>query len=134
MINKERCVVIDVDGALCPIRTAHQTYSELNPIPEIVALLRQYKSQGFHIILYSARNMNTFDGSIGQITAKTGKQMIEWLDRHEIPYDEIHLGKPWQGKGGFYVDDKTIRPDEFLKLSYPEILKLIGENPDKDQE
>ena len=41
----------------------------------------------------------------------------------------MHLGKPWPGRGGFYVDDKSIRPDEFLKLSYEEILALIGEEP-----
>lgn len=61
-----------------------------------------------------------------------GKEMMEWLDRCEIPYDEIHLGKPWPGRGGFYVDDKTIRPDEFVKLSYNEILGLIGEKAGGD--
>jgi capsule biosynthesis phosphatase len=38
------------------------------------------------------------------------------------------MGKPWGGRGGFYVDDKAIRPDEFLRLSYEEILALVGED------
>ena len=28
---------------------------------------------------------------------------------------------------GFYIDDKAVRPKEFLENSYEEILKLIGE-------
>lgn len=127
MINKERCIVMDVDGTLCPFRKTNESYADLQPFPEMIAQLREYREKGFYVILYSARNMNTFDGNVGRIAAVTGKQMIEWLDRHMIPYDEIHLGKPWPGRGGFYVDDKAIRPDEFLKMSYEEILQLIGD-------
>lgn len=129
MISKERSIVMDVDGTLCPIRKPHESYAELQPFPEMIAQLREYREKGFYVILFSARNMNTFDGNVGRIAAVTGKQMMEWLDRHDIPYDEIHLGKPWPGRGGFYVDDKAIRPDEFLKMSYEEILATIGDEP-----
>ncbi|HCO0725157.1 TPA: capsular biosynthesis protein, partial [Escherichia coli] len=128
-INKTRSIVFDVDGTLCPIRKPDEDYSELEPFEDMISLLREYKAKGFYIILYSARNMNTFQGNIGRIAAVTGKQLMEWLERHNIPYDEMHLGKPWPGRGGFYVDDKSIRPDEFLKLSYEEILALIGDEP-----
>lgn len=129
MICRERCIVIDIDGTLCPVKKPDQSYSDLAPYPDMVARLREYKEQGFYIILYSARNMQTYDGNVGLIVANTGKFTMEWLDRHAIPYDEIHLGKPWSGKGGFYVDDQTIRPDEFLRLSYEEIQALLGRNP-----
>lgn len=130
MISKEKNLVMDVDGTLCPVRQPNESYADLLPYPEMLAQLRDYKERGFNIILYSARNMKSYDGNVGKIVAKTGKQLMEWLDRHDIPYDELHLGKPWPGKGGFYVDDKAIRPDEFLKLSYPEILRLVGEAPE----
>lgn len=129
MICKDRCIVMDVDGTLCPIRKPSENYEDLEPFPEMLRQLREYKEKGFYVILFSARNMKTFDGNVGRIAAVTGKQMMEWLDRHQIPYDEIHLGKPWPGRGGFYVDDKAIRPDEFLKLDYDEILQLIGDEP-----
>lgn len=129
MISKERSIVMDVDGTLCPIRKSSESYSDLQPYPEMIAQLRDYREKGFYVILFSSRNMNTYDGNVGRIAAVTGKQMMEWLDRHEIPYDELHLGKPWPGRGGFYVDDKAIRPDEFLKMSYEEILAVIGDEP-----
>jgi capsule biosynthesis phosphatase len=54
--------------------------------------------------------------------------LVDWLKRHEVPFDEIHVGKPWCGFDGFYVDDKAIRPTEFLSLTYDEIRALIGKD------
>ncbi|MBY4949067.1 capsular biosynthesis protein [Cupriavidus respiraculi] len=130
MISKEKNIVMDIDGTLCPVRKPHESYAELIPYPDVLAQLRQYKDMGFTILLYSSRNMKSYDGNVGKIIANTGKQLMEWLDRHGVPYDELHLGKPWPGRGGFYVDDKAIRPDEFLRLSYAEIMKLVGEAPE----
>ncbi|HFM3427384.1 TPA: capsular biosynthesis protein, partial [Escherichia coli] len=47
-------------------------------------------------------------------------------EKNNVPYDEIYVGKPWCGHEGFYVDDKAIRPNEFVNLSYNEIKKLTG--------
>ena len=129
MVCKERSIVMDVDGTLCPIRKTGESYADLEPYTEMIAQLREYREKGFYVILFSSRNMNTFEGNIGRIAAVTGKQMMEWLDLHKIPYDELHLGKPWPGRGGFYVDDKAIRPNEFLSMSYEEILGVIGDEP-----
>jgi capsule biosynthesis phosphatase len=126
MINRERCIVMDVDGTLCLKKRPDQSYAECIPVPEVVEMLREYRAKGFYVILASSRNMNTFNGNVGLLIANTAKTMMAWLDQHDIPYDELHMGKPWGGKGGFYVDDKAIRPDEFVKLSYEEILALVG--------
>jgi len=126
MIKEEKCVVIDIDGTLCPVKKPDEKYSDMLPYKEILAKLKEYKEAGFYIILYTARNMRTHAGNIGRINANTAKFTLEWLDKHKIPYDEVHFGKPWQGKGGFYVDDKTIRPDEFITLSYREIIEKLN--------
>lgn len=126
MIRGQHCLVIDVDGTLCKKKRPDQSYDEVEPIVEVVAALRQYRDLGFYVILSTSRNMNSYNGNVGLITANTAKVLMNWLDQHEIPYDELHVGKPWAGKGGFYVDDKAIRPDEFLKLSYDEILAIVG--------
>lgn len=126
MIQQAKCIVMDIDGTMCPILQKGQRYEDLEPYEEMIRKLRGYKEAGFYIILYSSRNMCTYEGNMGQITANTAKFTMAWLDRHNIPYDEIYFGKPWAGKGGFYIDDKTIRPDEFLKLTYEEIEALIN--------
>ena len=125
MIRKERCIVMDIDGTLCRPKQAGQGYDGLDPIQPVVDALRRYREAGFYVILATARNMQTYDGNIGRIMASTAPVLIDWLNRHGIPYDELHFGKPWQGHGGFYVDDKTVRPSEFASLSYDEIRGLL---------
>lgn len=128
MICRERAIVFDIDGTICSRKQGDESYDDSLPDAEILTRLREYRELGFYIILATSRNMNTHNGNVGMLVAKTAKQLLNWLDRHEVPYDELHVGKPWQGFGGFYVDDKAIRPDEFLRLSYDEILNLVGEN------
>jgi capsule biosynthesis phosphatase len=70
--------------------------------------------------------MRTFEGNLGLILANTAPVLLEWLKRHDIPYDEIHFGKPWPGKGGFYVDDRAIRPTEFLNMTYEQIQAVLN--------
>lgn len=126
MIQTEKCIVMDVDGTLCPVKEPHEDYDLLEPISEVVKRLREYKEKGFYIILYTSRNMRTYGGNIGRVNANTAKFTLAWLDRYEIPYDEIHFGKPWEGHGGFYVDDRAVRPDEFMRLDYEEITRLFS--------
>ena len=126
MIHKGKCIVVDIDGTLCPMKRKDQSYDELVPNPEMVRQLESYRKMGFYIIFSTARNMRTYEGNIGLINANTAKQVMGWLDRYGVHYDEIHFGKPWSGEGGFYVDDKAIRPDEFLRLSCEEIQELTN--------
>lgn len=113
--------VFDIDGTLCPIKSKEERYEDLVPYSSVVEKLRYYKENGAQIILLTSRNMNTYGGNIGLINKNTAKILLEWLDKWEIPYDEIIYGKPWPGHKGFYVDDRTVRPDEFLKYSPDEL-------------
>lgn len=127
MIRTSDCIVFDIDGTLCPVKAEGECYSTILPRMDVVGRLRAYKRIGFHIILSTSRNMNTYNGNIGLINANTAPVLIDWLRRHDIPFDEIHFAKPWPGRGGFYVDDRAIRPDEFLALDLDQIRKLVGE-------
>lgn len=77
--------------------------------------------------------MRTYQGDIEKIEHNTLPIIVEWLDKHKVPYDDIVIGKPWCGYDGFYVDDKAIRPSEFVEKTYDEILEILNkENPYKD--
>jgi capsule biosynthesis phosphatase len=69
--------------------------------------------------------MNSYEGRIGKIHAETAPVLLDWLADHEVPYDEIHYGKPWCGHEGFYVDDRAIRPSEFVTMSRDEVSDLL---------
>lgn len=117
-------IVIDLDDTLCS--TIEGDYQNSVPKADVVARLKDYKERGFEIAISTSRNMRTYSNSVGRINAHTLPIIIEWLDRHGIPYDEIYVGKPWCGEGGFYVDDKAIRPDEFLGMAYEQVCELIS--------
>jgi len=117
-------LVFDLDGTLTHDEPGIP-YPEKRPREEVIERLREYKAAGFTIIVASSRNMRTHQNSVGLINAKTLPVIFEWLARHDIPYDEIHVGKPWCGNEGFYVDDKAIRPSELCAMSYDEIAAML---------
>jgi capsule biosynthesis phosphatase len=118
-------IVFDIDGTLT-ISDATASYSQARPHAALIARLREYRDLGFEIVLYTSRNMRTYACNVGKIAAFTLPALIEWLDRHEIPYDEVHIGKPWCGHEGFYVDDRAVRPSEFLKFGKEELDALLA--------
>ena len=117
-------LVMDIDGTLTYLSPG-TSYSEVKPRLDMIEKVKEYHRQGFEIILYTSRNMNTYNKSIGEITAFTVPVIIEWLNKYCVPYNELHIGKPWCGKEGFYVDDKAIRPSEFKEMSLEEVHQLL---------
>jgi capsule biosynthesis phosphatase len=118
-------LVIDVDGTLCPIKLAEERYENLVPHARVVGRLREWRDAGYRIVLYTSRNMRTFKGNLGLINKHTAPELIDWLERWDVPFDEIHFGKPWAGDDGFYVDDRAIRPDEFVTHTAEELRTLV---------
>ena len=118
-------IVIDLDGTLT-VPGSGEDYASLRPNDAVVAQLRRYAAMGYRIAVMTSRNMRSFENSIGLINAHTLPVAVEWLKRHEIPFDEIHVGKPWCGRSGFYVDDRAIRPSEFVALEPEAVQSLLA--------
>ena len=72
--------------------------------------------------------MKTYNGNIGLINANTAKILLNWLDKWDIPYDEIIYGKPWPTENGLYVDDRSVRPNEFMNYSIDELKKICEDS------
>lgn len=117
-------LIFDIDGTLCPIKNKEERYEDLVPYPKMLEQVKAYHNEGAYIILHTSRNMNSYQGNLGRINVTTAKVLLDWLEKWEVPYDEIIYGKPWPGKTGFYVDDRAIRPNEFLAHSAEELIAL----------
>lgn len=130
---KDYSFVFDIDGTLCPIKMKDERYEDLVPFPEMIEKLKYYKENGAKIILYTSRNMNSYNGNIGLINKYTASVLSTWLEKWKIPYDEIIYGKVWPGHKGFYIDDRTIRPDEFLKYTPSELEQLCADSRCKNK-
>jgi len=116
-------LIFDLDNTIS--FSTDSNYIDSKPDLAIIDRMRIYKDEGFEIIISTSRNMRTYKESIGKINVHTLPIIIEWLDKHNVPYDEIIVGKPWCGTDGFYIDDRAIRPSEFLRYDYKEIINLI---------
>ncbi|WP_372859835.1 capsular biosynthesis protein [Psychrobacter sp.] len=117
-------IIMDLDDTIC--QTENGDYVNSKPVPEVIEKMHEYKRLGFEIAINTSRNMRTYQGNTGKITANTLPIILKWLSDHNVPYDEIYVGKPWCGMEGFYVDDRSIRPNEFVNLSYDEIKDIMG--------
>jgi capsule biosynthesis phosphatase len=116
-------LIIDLDDTIC--KTTNGDYANAIPISGMIEKMSEYREAGFEIAIHTSRNVRTYDGNIGKISAHTLPVIIDWLCRHGVPFDEVYVGKPWCGNEGFYVDDRAVRPSEFLNNSHIEILKLL---------
>lgn len=120
-------LVVDIDGTLCDIKTPNQAYADLVPKRTIIDKLHEYQAKGYRILLFTSRNMKTYNNNLGLINKHTAPVLLEWLTKWGVPYDEILFGKPWPRNKGFYIDDRAVRPDEFLRMSEEEIQQLLGQ-------
>jgi capsule biosynthesis phosphatase len=105
----------DIDGTIAELRKNGETYEDVLPKKDSIETLQRLKSEGHYIILNTARNMETFSSNVGKITAIQGPILFEWLNKHNVPYDEIHFGKP---SADYYVDDKAIRLDKWENFEW----------------
>jgi len=99
-------ICIDLDGVVCRLREPGQNYADLEPVPGAVEKIRALKAAGHYVILATARHMKTCEGNVGQVIARQGAVTLDWLKRHQIPYDEINFGKP---HAQVYIDDNALR-------------------------
>lgn len=120
-------LIVDLDNTIT-LGNAND-YEAVSANLEVLERLRDYKAAGFEIVIATARNMRTYKGNVGKINLNTLPIITEWLKKHDVPCDELIVGKPWCGHDGFYIDDRAIRPEEFVNLSYDEISALLDITP-----
>ncbi len=121
-------LIVDLDDTISV--TIKGDYINSKPVFQTIEKLKEYKAEGFEIVIYSSRNMRTYESNVGKINIFTLPNIIDWLRKYDIPFDEVYVGKPWCGFDGFYVDDKAIRPSEFINMSYEEIRDLLKKEKD----
>ena len=116
-------LIVDLDNTIS--YTIKGDYVNSKPIEQTINMLRKYHDEGWEIVINSSRNMRTYEANVGKINIYTLPNIISWLNKYNVPYDEIIVGKPWCGYDGFYIDDKAIRPSEFHSMNEKEIHLLL---------
>lgn len=89
------------------------------PIEGAVEAIRQFKTEGYTILILSSRiNPELW----GELVKFRKKEIAEWLEKYKIPYDKVVAFKP---PADLYIDDKGYRFKGDWKLAVDEIEKLV---------
>jgi len=107
----DKTLCVDVDDTIC--FTENFDYTASTPNEPVIAKLREARTHGWRIVLYTARGQGRSGGRIELISADVFEEVRSFCERFDVPFDEIVVGKPL---ARWYVDDKAIRPDEFVEL------------------
>jgi capsule biosynthesis phosphatase len=98
-------IVLDLDGVICELKKPNETYLEVKPNHDFILKMREWKKEGHYLIIHTGRHMKTCDGNVEEVIKKIGPATSEWLKKWDVPFDEIHYGKPY---GDVYIDDLGI--------------------------
>lgn len=114
MAELEKVVlVVDIDKTICSKKTSEQTYSEVTPYTGIIDIINDLHSNGAEIIYETARNMLTQKNDESKVIQNVGLTTLQWLKDNNVEYDGLKFGKTC---GTCYIDDKALRPGEFVKI------------------
>lgn len=116
MEDYKKTIVCDVDDTI--LFTKDRDYDNSVPNNVVCQKLREAKSLGWRIVLYTARGIGRSGGNIELVRDDVVEEITSFCSKYNVPFDELVIGKPW---GRYYVDDKAIRPDEFVNLDLKNI-------------
>lgn len=114
-------ICIDLDGTICDLRKPGETYADVQPKPGARAFMKMLHENGHTIIIHTARNMQSQGHNVGKVIKNVGLITLEWLQKHDIPYDELFFGKP---NADLTIDDRCLKFETWESLS----LRIIEEN------
>jgi capsule biosynthesis phosphatase len=109
-------ICFDLDNTLVSYPIIKGDYTTVQPIEQNINYLKFLKKMGHTIIIHTARRMKTHNGDVEKVIQDIGEITINTLKEYDIPYDELHFGKPF---ANFYIDDLAVK-------SYDELDKELG--------
>lgn len=114
-VSWDNSLVVDLDDTICTtdktVKDPVEKYSNATPIDSVIKKLNEYHQKGWYITIHTARHMVTCNNDVDEVYSRMGDVTIGWLDRNEVPYDQVVFGKPY---GKYYIDDKAMLPEEFI--------------------
>ena len=109
MANYKR-IIVDIDNTLCVVED--RDFINAKPIQKVIDKVNEYYDKGYEVIISTARGQNSCK-TPEEMQNKYFKVTKEWLDKAGVKYHELEIG--YKKNADMYIDDKAIRPDEFIK-------------------
>ena len=122
----EKTIVFDVDDTI----STHidRDYENAFPHLDVIEKINTMYDAGWRIIFHTARGMHSLNGDLKKIEYERAPVLLTWLKKHGVKYHELHFGKPLSL---VYVDDKALRPSEFLSTTFETLSGGSGSSVDR---
>jgi hypothetical protein len=124
-MSKQKTIAFDLDDVLCyrPSGYEHlgpEKYDYCEPYIENIDLVNSLYSDGYKIVVYTARGMSQFNGNVIEIYSKlynkTNRQLNSWgLKYHQLVMGKIHYD--------VLIDDKVLNSHTIYKKQIIDFLK-----------
>lgn len=99
MASERQTIVVDFDGTI--VEHAYPSIGKLKPgVRDALSLLKAE----FHIVICSCRNNMV----LNQGSRKPFDEMVAFLKREKIPFDEVDHGDRGKWCGALYIDDRAM--------------------------
>ena len=106
-------IVFDLDGVVCELKKPSESYADVIPKNDVIEKMKEMKDEGHYLIIHTGRHMRTCNGNVSKVIEKIGKITEDWLQKWNVPYDELVFGKPY---ADIYIDDLGIEFSTIEKL------------------
>ena len=122
MVRRLR-LCVDFDGTI-----VDHEFPEIGALkPGVRTALRRFRQLGHYIVISSCRTCRWDEETFGSwdcpiLERPKVREMIEFLDREKIPYDEIDDGTKGKVLADLYIDDKGLR----FQDNWFDILELVS--------
>lgn len=111
-------LIVDIDDTIS--FTTNRDWDNAKPNYALINKLNELYDKGVEIVYSTARGCLSFKGD-RKAAEEYYRPIIEkWFKKHNVKYTELNFNKKL---ADFYIDDKAIRPEDFLEL---DIQKLEG--------
>jgi capsule biosynthesis phosphatase len=103
-------VVVDYDDTLA--FTYDRDWENAKPNLPLIEKLNSLYDEGWTVNIVTARGQLSCKGDPAAASKKYRDQMESWLKKHGVKYNELCFKKKL---AAYYIDDKGIKPEDFLK-------------------
>ena len=109
--NITKVLVTDLDGTICE-QIDNKNYQSAKPRLDVIKKINSLWTEGWEIIIFTARGMNTFEGDVKAVEQFHRSYTEKWLKDNRVCYNKLLFGKP---SADLYLDDKNISINDFVK-------------------
>ena len=106
-------LIVDIDNTICVTTNGDYENSKVNK--DLVLKLEVYQNNGFEIILFTSRNMRTFNNNVGKINFHTIPIIVDWLKKIKFLVTSFMLVNHGVALMGFILMTKVLDLQNLLK-------------------